>query len=83
MASKWIQDVDPSHKCDRWRTPWATIWKNSEGTFTWFTWDASGVGGENDAEESLQEAKDQATLAAVRQDFLVPLEDYAPTHQGE
>jgi len=78
MATKWIQDIDPESKSDRWRMPWATIWKNSQGTFTWHTWDENGHGGENDVEDYLQEAKDQATLAAVRQGFLVPLQDYAP-----
>ncbi len=45
----------------------ATIWVARSGEATWHTWDARGIGGENSVAASLDEAKDQAIAAIVRQ----------------
>lgn len=40
-----------------------TVWKNG----AWHTWNESGVGCENDCANSVNEAKEQATMAVIRQ----------------
>lgn len=44
----------------------ATVWNNG----IWHTWDSDGVGGENDREYSVCQAKLEATLSAFNQGFL-------------
>lgn len=57
-----ITDLLDGHGRDR-----ATIWQNDRDRFTWHTWDTDGVGGENASATSLNDAKDQAVAAIVRQ----------------
>lgn len=86
MATEWKQDIEPDSGRDRWRCVWATIWLGSLGDFVWHTWDEHGTGGENGIEISLRDAKDQATLAAIRQGFVTVVPDAAysqPTGKGE
>lgn len=45
----------------------ATIWQNSGSEFTWHTWNTNGVGGENAGAYKLNDAKDHAIAALVRQ----------------
>ena len=44
----------------------ANVWDNG----TWHTWGEDGVGGENSSEDSVTEAKLEATLSAHNQGFL-------------
>jgi hypothetical protein len=43
-----------------------TIWRTVDGHM-WHTWTVGGVGGENDTAPTLNDAKDQAIAAIVRQ----------------
>lgn len=45
----------------------ALVWVNAPDRCTWHTFDADGVGGENAEARSLQDAKDLAVAAVVRQ----------------
>jgi len=45
----------------------ATVWQNSDDSFTWHTWDDRGTGGENSECSSLRDSKDQCVAAIVRQ----------------
>jgi hypothetical protein len=45
----------------------ARIWNNTPGRYTWHTFDSDGTGGENDVADSLNDAKDLAVAAIVRQ----------------
>lgn len=83
----WFHDINPETGRNRWRTAWATIWESKPvdhfGThFTWHTWDANGTGGENSVEPTLEEAQEQATIAAIRQEFVkIVLSDDDPSPQ--
>jgi hypothetical protein len=40
-----------------------SVWENG----TWHSWDERGVGGENAVARNVNEAKEQATMAVIRQ----------------
>jgi hypothetical protein len=44
------------------------VWLNG----TWHTWDAAGVGGENDRADTVEDAKREAETALVRQGWAHP-----------
>lgn len=45
----------------------ASVWRNDASRFTWHTYDDRGTGGENAEARSLNDAKDRAMAAIVRQ----------------
>lgn len=70
FSMRWEEKpIEEGHR--RWNLimpsgkPAATVWDNG----TWHTWDTDGVGGENDVEKSIGEAKRQAVAAVVAQGF--------------
>ena len=60
---QWTRVGDKQHLIDGRGRNRCTVWS----TGTWHTWNAHGVGGENAGARTVNEAKEQATLAVIRQ----------------
>lgn len=66
IIARWVKTTDsgsPAELQDERGRVYATVWTNG----TWHTWDARGIGGENDSERSVLLAKEQAVAALDRQ----------------
>lgn len=68
---RWVESDDEGHPCwdlmvGRRKRCAARVWKNG----TWHTFNRYGHGGENDAEDTVREAKRQAADSAIMQGFV-------------
>jgi hypothetical protein len=64
VSVRWKESASEEKHC--WKTSWSTVWDNG----VWHTWGPDGVGGENWREDTVEKARQEAFLSAVRQKFI-------------